>query len=236
MVHGDALFTTLTYDDDQVPKSLSKRHLQLFLKKLRRRMDPHKIRYFACGEYGEEEGRPHYHALLYGVSHWHIPLIEESWGKGFVYNGEVNEKTINYVTGYILKSEKRGYKDGRLKEFRVMSRNPGIGGRSLTPDANAFNAAVGSRFQDGMGMPEGIRIGGARHPIGRYLNQRLRRIVDGPVQAAEAAARLNRLAADNRKYGSTSQRLELQRRARIASEQRAVHKFSIRKSLRTKAR
>ncbi|ETR80119.1 nonstructural protein [Chlamydia pneumoniae B21] len=40
------------------------KHLQLLLKKLRKRISPHKIRYFECGAYGTKLQRPHYHLLL----------------------------------------------------------------------------------------------------------------------------------------------------------------------------
>ncbi|ACZ33198.1 conserved hypothetical protein [Chlamydia pneumoniae LPCoLN] len=60
-------FLTLTYDDKHLPQygSLVKLHLQLFLKRLRDRISPHKIRYFGCGEYGTKLQRPHYHLLIF---------------------------------------------------------------------------------------------------------------------------------------------------------------------------
>lgn len=83
-VEKKAIFITLTYNDDHVPKAedddgnvygleLCKRDLQLFFKRLRRRYDGHdgrdpiKIRFYASGEYGETFHRPHYHAIVYGL-------------------------------------------------------------------------------------------------------------------------------------------------------------------------
>ena len=62
-----AWFVTLTYDDGSLPDngSLDPRDLQLFLKKLRRK-HRRKLRYYACGEYGDASDRPHYHLVLYG--------------------------------------------------------------------------------------------------------------------------------------------------------------------------
>lgn len=75
-------FVTLTYDEDHVPKSyygdpvsgeaqpvltLSPEDLQLFLKRLRKRVEPDTIKYFACGEYGPETFRPHYHLIIFGL-------------------------------------------------------------------------------------------------------------------------------------------------------------------------
>lgn len=74
-----AVFVTLTYNDDYVPKkfysdgslagySLSKRDLQKWLKRLRKRYEDLQIRYYAVGEYGSSTFRPHYHVILFGIS------------------------------------------------------------------------------------------------------------------------------------------------------------------------
>lgn len=68
----DAIFLTLTYDDDHLPHggSLVMDHTSKFIralrKYLRRKKIPASIRYFAVGEYGGELGRPHYHLILFG--------------------------------------------------------------------------------------------------------------------------------------------------------------------------
>lgn len=79
--HRSAYFVTLTYDEDHVPRSyypdpetgeaqpsltLSKRDFQLFMKRLRKR-HVSLIRFFACGEYGPQTFRPHYHAIIFGL-------------------------------------------------------------------------------------------------------------------------------------------------------------------------
>lgn len=72
-------FVTLTYDDDHLPDDgyLDGSHLTRFIKRLRKRSrsnrdrihsDPRStLRYFACGEYGDENQRPHYHLLLFNA-------------------------------------------------------------------------------------------------------------------------------------------------------------------------
>ena len=64
----EACFVTITYEDTYLPPhgSLDKKDLQLFFKRLRKRLAPRRIRYFACGEYGSKKGRPHYHACIFG--------------------------------------------------------------------------------------------------------------------------------------------------------------------------
>lgn len=73
--HTESCFVTLTYDDFHVPRvvkngemfySLSKRDFQLFIKRLRRRYPDKRIRFFGCGEYGDQTFRPHYHIILFG--------------------------------------------------------------------------------------------------------------------------------------------------------------------------
>ena len=61
-------FCTLTYDEESLPKdcSVSKDELQRFFKRLRK-LWPVPLRYYACGEYGEVRGRPHYHAIIFGL-------------------------------------------------------------------------------------------------------------------------------------------------------------------------
>lgn len=80
--HKSAYFVTITYDQDHVPVSyysdpdtgeaqpvltLCKSDFQAFIKRLRKRVEPQRIRYFAAGEYGEKTQRPHYHAIIFGL-------------------------------------------------------------------------------------------------------------------------------------------------------------------------
>lgn len=119
-MHEENCFITLTYADDHIPPygSLRKRDLQLFMKKLRRRFPKRKIRFFACGEYGDETERPHYHVLLFGLDFadkqfWKMtangdrlyvsPLLEEIWGNGFAPLGSVTFKSAGYVARYVMK-------------------------------------------------------------------------------------------------------------------------------------
>lgn len=65
-------FVTLTYSDEFLPPggSLCLRDVQLFMKRLRKYCKSTKdnpVRFFLGGEYGDENKRPHYHALLFNV-------------------------------------------------------------------------------------------------------------------------------------------------------------------------
>lgn len=62
----DNYFVTLTYNDNELPPNgLEKKHLQLFLKSLRKKFPGVKIRFFGCGEYGSKTFRPHFHLILF---------------------------------------------------------------------------------------------------------------------------------------------------------------------------
>lgn len=140
--HSAAAFTTLTYSDDHLPVTLQKRHLQLFLKRLRRATDG-KLRFFASGEYGERTQRPHYHAIIYGLSDTHYGRIDGAWGMGQTKTTPATPAAIAYTAGYCAK--KIGYRNEQDYEridpetgevyhwqppFTQMSRRPGIGGHA----------------------------------------------------------------------------------------------------------
>lgn len=69
-------FITLTYAKN--PLTLQMYDLQCFIKRLRKAIHPNKIRYFACGEYGDARRRPHYHILIYGYDFPDKYRIEDS--------------------------------------------------------------------------------------------------------------------------------------------------------------
>jgi len=118
-LHADNCFITLTYNDDHLPEggSLIKSDFQKFIKRLRKNHGV-KIRYFACGEYGTEFARPHYHACIFGFNfrdrkpfkrlhggHYLYTSrdLERLWDKGYSTIGAVNFETAAYVARYVTK-------------------------------------------------------------------------------------------------------------------------------------
>lgn len=141
---GFNLFLTLTQDDEYIEynelgvPTLSKLTVQYFLNNLRRSTGL-KLRYFACGEYGETFGRPHYHLILFNVplksvfslSDFRI-TCEKIWKRGFITVSPFTPARATYVAKYTLKSRDKEYKDlGIQPPFALMSRKPGIGSRFL---------------------------------------------------------------------------------------------------------
>ena len=110
---NDIQFVTLTYDNDNVPFAMSldgsecsitllKRDLQLFFKRLRKRLD-YQVRYFAVGEYGCRTGRPHYHAIIFGLKAKDVYLVKECWKLGFTLTKPFFNQTTYYIAGYVQK-------------------------------------------------------------------------------------------------------------------------------------
>lgn len=155
-LHKDNCFVTLTYAPDKLPPygTLVKRDLQLFMKRLRNARGSG-VRFYACGEYGDVNRRPHYHAILFGVAF--TDMVHQSttkgghklytsaelsryWVDGFHTIGDVNFDTAAYVARYVMKKvtgplaanhydvvDGDGVVFRRLPEFTNMSRRPGIG-------------------------------------------------------------------------------------------------------------
>lgn len=145
LTHEKNCFVTLTYNDENKPKndSLTKRDLQLFMKRLRKKYGV-KIRFFACGEYGEQNQRPHYHLCLFNhdfpdktlwacrdnINLYRSEELAALWPYGFSTIGDVTFESAAYVARYVLKkingdAAAEHYK-GRIPEFVNMSRRPGI--------------------------------------------------------------------------------------------------------------
>lgn len=154
-MHEFNSFVTLTYNDEHVPKDGSLRYsdFQAFMRRLRKRVG--KVRFYMCGEYGAQFGRPHFHACLFGwippdrVFYRDMPsgarlytseVLEDLWPFGFSSVGDVTFESAAYVARYCLKKVtgamasdhyRRVSDDGEIywlvPEFNHMSLKPGIG-------------------------------------------------------------------------------------------------------------
>lgn len=174
--HKSTMFVTLTYNDENLPTdildvapdtgetnipihSLVLKDLQNFFKDLRYHYKD-KLRYFACGEYGDK-GRPHYHCIIFGLElddlkmykrvvqngqvYWYYtsPLLDSIWNKGFVIVAPASWESIAYTARYVTKKLKgqaaQFYEDYHLKpEFVVMSRKPGIANQYFIDHPDMF--------------------------------------------------------------------------------------------------
>lgn len=183
LVHQESCFVTLTYRPEAMPDggSLQPIHLQKFLKLLRHYVAPRKLRFFACGEYGDLTWRPHYHAALFGVGPADAGSVEKSWPHGFVQVGDLNQKSAQYIAGYVVK--KLTYREhpnwsSLYPEFARMSLKPGIGATALEVIAESVFSVDGVREFHTVGdVPHRLLAGGRNLPLGRYLRRKLRELV-----------------------------------------------------------
>lgn len=166
-----ACFVTLTYSDDNLTygelwPTLVKRDFQLFMKRLRKKnatLTNDKIVYYACGEYGENTFRPHYHMIAFNI---HPTLMFDSpmseiWQLGNARIDPCNIKTIQYVSKYVMKSAKRP--EGVEPEFSLMSK--GIGKSYLTNMVKRY-------YKDNQ-MPFVVLEDGKKQTMPRYFKERI---------------------------------------------------------------
>ena len=152
--YDENCFITLTYDEKHMPfdQGLRQDDLANFFKLLRYYIRPKKIKYFACGEYGEKMGRPHYHACIFGLdfqqkknynddSSLTVDDLEKIWSNGLVHCGELTQASAQYVARYCTKKvygpdkqnhyisidPETGEEYLKRPEYVVMSRRPAIG-------------------------------------------------------------------------------------------------------------
>lgn len=147
--HDVSSFVTLTYDDSNCPMSLDYKHFQRFMYRVRKKFGP--VRFFACGEYGDLTNRPHFHALLFGLTFrdgvacgedlYSSATLSKLWPYGFSSFGDVTYQSAGYVARYSAKKVNGPIADiwysrvdvstGELvtvePEFGHMSLKPGIG-------------------------------------------------------------------------------------------------------------
>jgi hypothetical protein len=148
--HKQNSFITLTYSNEHLPSgsyndpTLLPRDLTLFFKRLRKRiMKDHGqyIRYFACGEYGERNRRPHYHACIFGFDfpdkkfdyskkgydYFTSDLLAHEWPYGLNnvtgFSFETAAYVARYTLGKVLGRDRHVYEElGIVPEFVRMSR------------------------------------------------------------------------------------------------------------------
>ncbi len=100
------------------------------------------IKYYACGEYGSQTKRPHYHAIMFNLPQEYInnaDHIYKTWSKGHIVIAPCNTATIRYVTKYLLKPKSKKFKDELevQPEFSLMSK--GLGKNYLTPQMKEYH-------------------------------------------------------------------------------------------------
>jgi len=193
--HEKKCFVTLTYENEPPGGTLVPQDLKNWLKRFRKRVAPEKIRYFSVGEYGEEKGRPHYHALIFGFppcparSKFNKPpktpcacpickTVQETWNKGRVDVAPFEEGVAQYVAKYVTK-KMTNKNDERLKgrhpEFARLSLKPGIGAEGALVLSRHLSQHRELVLDENGDVPSAITYGNKNKPLGNYLRQILRK-------------------------------------------------------------
>lgn len=191
-MHDASCFVTFTFSDEHLPRSqsLNRVFFTKFLKRLRRALDPVRIRYMACGEYGDANFRPHYHMIVFGTDfvsdryYWRMsdrgdkfyrsPLLESVWTYGNSEIGDFSFKTAAYVARYITKKITGNLSDDHYqscdsvtgapvtleREFLAVSRNPGLG------------SSWYAKFSDDLKHDYCV-IDGIKFPLPKYYDRKL---------------------------------------------------------------
>jgi hypothetical protein len=167
----DNCFITLTFSDEKMKEmcpltdggySLVREHAQLFMKRLRKKFaagfyyklrdgkerfyQSKNVRAYGCGEYGEKNGRPHFHFCLFncffpdreyeggrdGFRYYSSKCLEGLWQFGFCSVSDFSFETAAYVARYVTKKvtgkKAVDHYRGRLPEFAVYpTRGGGLG-------------------------------------------------------------------------------------------------------------
>lgn len=155
-LYEESCVVTLTFDNEHVPRGDVDWYpfFQKFMKRLRKKWE---VRYFVCGEYGEKEWRPHFHACIFGYGflkdrvkwkksdagfwQYRCPELDALWSLGVPTVGDLTFEYAQYVAKYILKKvtgtrakphyervdESTGEIYELVPEFVHMSLKPGIG-------------------------------------------------------------------------------------------------------------
>ena len=169
-LYEDNCFLTLTYRDEDLPHdgSLNHEHFAGFMKRLRKSLEvdgktleQRKIRYYMCGEYGDQFSRPHYHACVFnwrpddlvlwkvrdGVRLYTSEFLEDKWELGFCTVGDVTFESAAYTARYVMKKlTGPAEADGAYKYVNVLNGEE----YDLRPEYNNMSrgSAIGSKWYE----------------------------------------------------------------------------------------
>jgi hypothetical protein len=192
-MHECSVFVTLTYDDEHLPKngSLDYGDFQKFMRRLRKKKGS--CRFYMCGEYGDLNGRPHFHAALFGVDFedrepfrtlpsgsriWTSKELELLWPFGYSSLGQVTFESAAYIARYVCKKvtgegSNEHYSRVNLETGEVIAMEPEFCSMSLKP-------GIGQTWLEKYGFGDvfphdRVVMAGREQPVPRFYKQWLRK-------------------------------------------------------------
>lgn len=230
-MHKRSCFCTFTYSPENLPphNTLVYRDFQLLMMRIRKAHGKG-ITFYMAGEYGETFGRPHYHALLFGLDFpdriylrttpsgakiYRSPTLETHWTLGFSSVGDLTFESAAYVARYIMKKrngdgEKRDYKIldldtgeivSKRKEFNQMSRARGIGASWL------------AKYAADVYTTGKVIIRGHKNNPPRYYDKLFKKIDQGKLEELQYGRFIEALAQSEH---HTPERLAVQEQVALA--------------------
>lgn len=190
---SDNCFITLTYGRGNLPpnSSLEHRDYQLFQKRLAAKHGK-TIRFYMCGEYGDETGRPHYHACLFnhnfydrkergksgsGEDMYESEELTKAWGMGNCTVQDLNERTAAYCAGYIMK---KTLGEGAETAYNIVTEDGEIIQRKPPYSAQSLKPGIGAHWLERNGKTDAfghdfIIVNGQKRALPPYYNKVLKR-------------------------------------------------------------
>lgn len=194
--HEHSLFVTLTYDQYHLPTEyidsdtgevlshplgvLSRDDIVNFNKRLRKSTD-YRLKMFYVGEYGDE-GRPHYHLVIFGLPYEDRRLIYDAWlprchvDRLDVQVPKSDWDVGQYCSKYVTKIKTRKQKaflEGRPPEFSQWSKGFGLNFVDRLADMFSKNQSVLEYIQENGDIPRQVLINGKKLPLDRYMHEKI---------------------------------------------------------------
>ena len=238
--HDDNSFLTLTYSDHHLPSdgSLNKKHFQDFMKRLRKEIAPQKLRFYHCGEYGEDLARPHYHALIFGYDfpdkkpwtystgkNWiyRSEQLERLWPFGFSTIGDLSIQSAAYCARYSMKkirgqaleirdpdTDLLPYERIDLASGQVVSVLPEYSTMSRRP---GIGKSWYDKYQNDVFPDDFVIIDGKKRPTPKYYRALLEQ---AEPELAKQLKQIRQSRADTHKENNTHERLSVREKVKTA--------------------
>lgn len=186
-LHQENCFLTLTIAEENMPfrPDLDHSLIQVFMRSLRKRTG-RKLRFFCCGEYGGQFGRPHYHLILFGMNFnedrrairqldsgckvFRSPFLEKVWTHGWSSIGDVTFESAAYVARYCVgkvTGQKAVEHYARVDEFGEWEQTPEYAQMSR---ADGIGKAWFDKFHSDVYPHDYVVVGGMKLPPPRYYD------------------------------------------------------------------
>lgn len=237
-LYSDNSFLTLTYSPENIPagRSLYYRDYQLFMKRLKKALAGRSIRFYMCGEYGDNYGRPHYHSILFDIDFpdkvlfktnrqgdpiYKSDFLSGVWGLGHVTFGAVTYESAAYVARYVCKKitgnaelVQNHYQYFDLQDGQIYSLVPEFANMSRKP---GIGKAWLDKYQSDVYPDDFVIVKGRKTRVPRFYDKN----IDESLLLHIKERRINR--ARRHKENNTPERLAVREavlRARLVNHKR----------------